>query len=120
MPIKVLLLDDDASWRLLFRLMLKGDKNIEIAGEFETAEEALEQVPRLNPDVAVVDLSLPGMSGAEFVEKLRAFPAIRILVVTANDYAYVEGLRMQEVRVVDKTFSDRLLQEIKSICADKL
>ncbi len=117
MSIKVLIIEDDANWRVLYRLILGSDKEIEIVAEFERAETALERIPYLYPDVAVVDLSLPGMTGLEFAEKLREYPAIKVIIVTAHDPAYVERHRMQEFRMVDKACSEELLQTIKTLYA---
>jgi DNA-binding NarL/FixJ family response regulator len=60
MRIKVVVVEDDPIWRSLYRTMLGKDPDLEIISEFESAEEALEHIPRLNPDVAVVDYTLPG------------------------------------------------------------
>jgi DNA-binding NarL/FixJ family response regulator len=117
MPIKVLILEDDMIWRTLYRLLLEKDTDVEIIAEFETAEEALRQIPRLCPDVAVVDLSLPGMRGEEFAKRLKEYPAIKVIIVTAHDPAYVASLQLQEMSVVDKTYSNELLQKIKAIGA---
>lgn len=117
MSIKVLIVEDDANWRVLYRLMLGSDKDIEIVAEFERAEKALEQIPYLYPDVAVVDLSLPGMTGLEFAEQLREYPAIKVIIVTAHDPAYLEGLRKQEIPMVDKACSEDLLPTIKTMYA---
>jgi DNA-binding NarL/FixJ family response regulator len=117
MPIKVMILEDDAVWRTLYRLLLGSDADLEIIAEFETAEEALRQIPRLRPDVAVVDLSLPGMTGQDFAERLKEYPAIKVIIVTAHDPAYVASLQLQEMSIVDKAYSNELLQKIKAVGA---
>jgi DNA-binding NarL/FixJ family response regulator len=115
MSIKVLIVEDDETWRMLFQLMLKGENGIEIIGEYERAEEALENIERLSPDVAVVDLSLPGMAGNEFAEKLKQYPAIKVLIVTAYDQDYIAGLGLDGCAVVNKTYSEELVGKIREL-----
>lgn len=64
---------------------------MEVAGQAGSAEEAVLLFDRLAPDVAVVDVNLPGMSGLDLArEARRRFPEVAILVVSAyDDAAYV-------------------------------
>jgi DNA-binding NarL/FixJ family response regulator len=117
MPIRVVIVDDDANWRLLYRLMLEKDGEIEIIAEFERAEEALEKVPSLSPDVAVVDFSLPGMTGLQFAEKIRGASNTKVILVSAHEPDYINGIGLQELPVVYKSYSEDLLQTIKTISA---
>lgn len=57
--------------------------DMEIAGEAASAEEALARFPELRPDVTLMDLRLPGMSGVDAIERIhRDFPGARIIVLT--------------------------------------
>ena len=71
MSIKVFLVDDHALVRTGFRMILGREVDIEVVGEAETGEDALQQIRRLKPDVVLCDLNLPGISGLEVV-KIRA------------------------------------------------
>jgi DNA-binding NarL/FixJ family response regulator len=117
MSLKVLIVEDDPNWRCLYRIMLKGDADIEIVGEFDNAESALDEIGHLLPDVALVDLSLPGMTGVKLAESLGKFPAIKVIIVSAYESEYVKGLSHQRFSVVNKTCSDELLQKIKEVAA---
>jgi DNA-binding NarL/FixJ family response regulator len=64
---------------------LLGEQGIDVVGDAADAEEALRLVARLAPDVVVMDLNLPGMSGLEAIERLAAeAPSTRVLVLTIS------------------------------------
>ena len=66
--IEVMLVDDHALVRMGFRMLL-ANADIEVVAEAETGEEACQQVPKVRPDVVVMDLSMPGMGGLEAVRR---------------------------------------------------
>jgi len=81
--IKVVLIDDHELVRTGFRMILQQPSDIEIVGEAGTAEEGLRLVRALRPDVALVDVHTPGMSGVEMTERVvRAKLPTRIVVLT--------------------------------------
>lgn len=81
--IKVILIDDHELVRTGFRMILQQPTDIEIVGEAGTAEEGLRLIRALRPDVALVDVHMPGMSGVEMTERVvRAKLSTRIVVLT--------------------------------------
>jgi DNA-binding NarL/FixJ family response regulator len=83
-PTRVFLCDDVAEMRLLMRLSLEEDPSFEIVGEADNGASALAAIPRLKPDVVVLDLSMPGMGGLELIPHLRRLaPATGIVVYSA-------------------------------------
>ena len=81
--IKTLLVDDHAILRMGLVSLLSTFDDIEVVGEVGSGTEALKALPRLVPDVAVVDLMMQGMDGAETTARLlEAQPGIRILILT--------------------------------------
>lgn len=68
--IRVFLLDDHALVRTGFRMILQGEADIEVVGEAENGEDALVAIRKLDPDVLLCDLHLPGISGLEVTERL--------------------------------------------------
>jgi two-component system, NarL family, invasion response regulator UvrY len=81
--IRVMLVDDHALVRMGFRMLL-ADAQIEVVAEAETGEQACADYPRVQPDVVVMDLSMPGMGGIEAVRRLLAQdPNARVLVLSA-------------------------------------
>lgn len=83
--IKVLLVDDHALVRMGFRMLL-ADAQVEVVGESSSGEQACADFARLQPDVVVMDLSMPGMGGIEAVRRLLAQdPRARILALSAHE-----------------------------------
>jgi two-component system invasion response regulator UvrY len=88
MSTKVMLVDDHAVVRMGFRLLLQSTPDIEVIAEAESGEEACRLYPEKQPDVVVLDLSMPGIGGMEALHRIRAkHPEARILVLSAHDDA---------------------------------
>ncbi len=87
---KVLLVEDNALTRYTIKsLLLK--LGHEVVGEAEDAQSAVKCFRELKPDVVFLDLILPGKSGVEVLEDLRAVdPAARIVVVTAVEQEEID------------------------------
>lgn len=68
--IRILLVDDHAVVRAGYRLLLKQSERIEIIAEAETGEQACKLFTELNPDLALMDISLPGMGGLEAIRRI--------------------------------------------------
>jgi len=83
-PIRLLLVDDHEMVRTGLRTFLGLQTDMTVVGEAGTAEQALALVPRLRPDIVLMDLALPGMSGVEAAQRLRAnHPAVKVVVLTS-------------------------------------
>ena len=70
MTIRVYIVDDHALVRAGVRMLLSGETDIEVVGESDSGEDALPQVRKLQPDVVLCDLHLPGISGLEVTERI--------------------------------------------------
>ena len=82
-PIEVLLVEDHPTFRFGLRMRLEAEPDIAVVGEAGSAEEAVALVERTAPDVAVVDLNLPGVDGVELIRRLAvAAPHVATLVLT--------------------------------------
>ena len=68
--LKILLVDDHEVVRLGLRALLERYAQFEIIGEAGNAREALEQVSRNRPDIVLMDIRLPGVSGIEACEEI--------------------------------------------------
>lgn len=85
-PTRVLLVDDDGVVRSGLRMMLGGHDDITIVGEANDGREALAQVEALRPDVVLMDIRMPRMSGLEATRILMSRPQPpRIIVLTTFD-----------------------------------
>ncbi len=86
--IRVLLVDDHAILRTGLRLLISAQEDMEVAGEAGSTQEGIEQAERLAPDVALIDLSLPGEGGIEAIRRIRASrPKVRTVALTMHDDA---------------------------------
>jgi DNA-binding NarL/FixJ family response regulator len=89
--IRVVIVDDHALVREGTRQLLQQVPGIDVVGTAGSGEEALLLVHELTPDVALVDINLPNMSGLEFARELATnLPAVHVLILSAYDeYAYI-------------------------------
>jgi DNA-binding NarL/FixJ family response regulator len=86
--IRVLIADDQELVRTGFRLILDGEPDIDVVGEAETGEAAMHQAIELRPDVILMDIRMPGLTGIEATRLLARQPTdrpIRVVVVTTYD-----------------------------------
>jgi PAS domain S-box-containing protein len=117
----VLVVDDEAEAReSIVAVLTPRGFNVRTTG---SGEEALRMVAEKLPDVAIVDLTMPGMSGFELVGKLRENPATRnlpICIYTAKDLSAAE-LRwlhgQSATAITPKPFREQLLNELERVCA---
>lgn len=85
---KIIIVDDHPLMRKGLALSLNAEPDLTVCGQAEDAEEALTMLESLEPDLAIIDISLPGMSGLELLKHLQALrPEIRILIVSRHDEA---------------------------------
>jgi two-component system response regulator NreC len=86
MKIRLLLVDDHAVVRTGLRMLLEGESDIEIVGEAENASDALNQISQLNPDVILMDIGLPDMSGIEATRKIMDLaPNTAVVALTIHE-----------------------------------
>ena len=85
-PTRVLVADDHAIVRTGIRHVLESEPGFTVVGEAATGVEALELAASLRPDVAVLDISMPGDSGLRIVAELREqSPETRVLILSMHD-----------------------------------
>jgi DNA-binding NarL/FixJ family response regulator len=84
--IKVLLADDHSIVREGLRKVLEESSEIQVIAEAADGETALDKALSFKPDVAVVDISMPGMDGLEVVTRLKSYcPGIPVLILTMHE-----------------------------------
>lgn len=83
---KVSIVEDDILLRENLKLLLSGEPTITVDGIFGTAEEALSCLDRVQPDILLADIGLPGMSGVDLISAVKdAMPNIEIMAHTVFD-----------------------------------
>ena len=117
--IRVLVVDDHPMVRDGVSASIRGQANMELCGEAETAKAAIELSAKLRPDVTLMDLRLPDASGVDAILEIRKdFPAARIIVLTTyqGDIQALRALRAGASGYLLKTSMRRdLLDTIRSV-----
>lgn len=80
---KIAIVEDDSLVRENLRLLLSGERNIEVVGAYGSAEEVIPILKDIRPDIMLVDLGLPGMSGIELIKESKSIlPDVEIMAFT--------------------------------------
>lgn len=86
MKIRLLLVDDHAVVRTGLRMLLEVESDIEIVGEADDASEALNQISQLEPDVVLMDIGLPDMSGIDATRSIKQLaPSTAVVALTIHE-----------------------------------
>ena len=117
--IRVLLADDHETVREGLRLIVSGEADMEVIGEAGDGIAALAAAERLQPDVVVMDITMPRMNGLEATQKLvRCCPSIKVLTLTRHgDAAYLQQLLEAGVAgyVLKQSRATELLHAIRAV-----
>jgi DNA-binding NarL/FixJ family response regulator len=85
MNIKVYLVEDHPLFRQGLRQAVESQPSFEVVGEAGDGSTAFEEIRTLHPDIAVMDIELPGLDGLGLARKLRSLePAVQVLVLTMH------------------------------------
>ena len=85
---RVFIVEDHPVMREGYVSLINAEPDMEVCGEASSAEDAFDQAADLEFDVAIVDLSLPGVNGVELIKRLRSInDDVKVLVVSAHDEA---------------------------------
>src|SRR6266404_6617306 len=83
---RLLIVDDHPLFRKGLEELIHSDAAFAVCGEADNASQAMDVIRKLDPDLAIVDLSLPGANGIELIKNIRAeFPNLPILVLSMHD-----------------------------------
>jgi two-component system, NarL family, nitrate/nitrite response regulator NarL len=110
--IRVLIADDHALFRACLRMLLESEPGFEVVGEAADGAQAVELAARLRPDLALLDVSMPRMSGLEALERItRQCPYVRTIMLTAQieRWQTILALRLGARGVVLKDATSALL-----------
>jgi DNA-binding NarL/FixJ family response regulator len=120
---RIVIIDDHPLFRKGLEQLIHSDAAFAVCGEAGNAAQAIDVIRKLNPDLAIVDLSLPGTNGIELIKNARAeFPKLPILVLSmhdeslyalralragANGYVMKHEAMANVVRAIHEVFSGR-------------
>ncbi len=121
--IRILLVDDHVVLRSALRLLIDREPDALVVGEATDSIEAMASAVSLKPDVAVIDLSIPGTGGIKLIEQMRIkVPGTRMAVLTTHDDPiYLRAaLAAGALAYVVKTAADsELLEAIRAVAAGR-
>jgi two-component system, NarL family, response regulator NreC len=121
MAIRVLICDDHIMVRQGVRMVLQSESDIELVGEAGRGEEAVALAEQLKPEVVIMDLSLPDISGIEATKRIKAvLPNTRIIALTMHEEEpYVmEVLRAgAEAYIVKRSAASDLVNAMRQVMA---
>ena len=86
MPVRILIVDDDPTIRMLVARLLRRQSGWEPCGEASNGAEAIKQVEELSPDVVVMDLGMPVMTGLQAARTIaQSHPRLPMLMMSVQD-----------------------------------
>lgn len=119
--IRVLIVDDHQVVRQGLRYVLEDEPEIEVVGECEDGHAAIEAIPRLKPDVVLLDMMMPGLDGLGVLERLcdgPVRPAVIVLTSYVDDDKAIEAVRSGALSYLPKTSAvERLVDAVHAAVA---
>lgn len=117
--VRVLLVDDHALIRVGVKRLVEGQSDMIVVGEADNGHAAITQIEKLRPDIVVMDISMPDMSGVQATEQIKAqYPEVKILILSAfNEEAYFRRLLQAGASgyVLKESITDELVHALHSI-----
>ena len=113
---RVLICDDAAFMRLSIMKMLKGN-GYDVAGEASNGDEAIEQYKILNPDIVLMDITMPGLDGISAVKAIKEYDPNAIIIMCSAMGQYEKI--MEAIQAVAKDFVVKPFEEPRLIAALK-
>ena len=123
-PIRITLTDDHPLVLAGMKALLQAVEDIEIVGEATDGQTALDIIRQVTPDIAILDISLPGISGLEVARTVATqLPQVRLLALTVHeDHAYVQPMLQAGARgyLLKRSAADELERAVRAIASGGL
>ena len=121
--ISIMLVDDHAVVRMGFKLLLEGAQEISVVAEAESGEEAVRTFQAHNPDVLVMDISMPGIGGLEAIDRILAKVADQKILVLSGHEDVMHARRVLKAGAVGyltkRSAADALIDAVKTVYRGK-
>jgi DNA-binding NarL/FixJ family response regulator len=119
MATRILIVDDDATIRMLLRRLLEKQSDWEVCGDASNGAEAIEKVDQLEPDVVVMDLGMPVMTGLQAAPQIaKAHPQLPMLLISVQEVSRQlasEARRAGYRGAVTKSSGNEVLKGIEAL-----
>jgi len=119
MPIKVSIVEDLTEVREGLAELVSSDKELSMIGSFEDAESAIDKLPKLQADIVIMDINLPGMSGIDCIRNVKEkCPDTQFMMFTVyeNDEKVLQALQAGATGyLLKRTEPQRILESIKEL-----
>jgi len=114
---RVVVADDAAGIRALLRTLLSLEPDFDVVGLACDGAEAVELVAKLEPDLVVIDVSMPVMSGLEAIKSIREIsPTTRVAVLSGERRQLPDGAHTQ---IEKGTPNEALIEALRKVCQTK-
>ncbi|HEX9376196.1 MAG TPA: response regulator transcription factor [Actinomycetota bacterium] len=90
MTVRVMIVDDQAPFRLAARMVVETTDGFDVVGEAETGEQSVELAHELDPDLVLMDVNLPGIDGPEATRKILETANHRVVILLLSTYEEAE------------------------------
>ncbi len=120
MKIRILLADDHTILRAGLRMMLNAQPDFEVVGEAQDGRQAIQEAQKLQPDVILMDITMPDMNGIEATRQIKKLlPETKVLVLTMHEHdeyvfqalrAGASGYMLKEAADTDLISALRVIQ----------
>jgi DNA-binding NarL/FixJ family response regulator len=119
MPTRILIADDDATIRMLLRRLLEKQPDWQVCGDASNGAEAIEKVEQLEPDVVVMDLVMPVMTGLQAAPEIaKARPQLPMLLISVQEVSRQlarEALNAGYRGAVTKSSGNEVLRGVEAL-----
>ncbi len=111
-PLRVLIVDDEPLARSNIAVLLGRDAGIQLVGQCGSAEDALEAIAAVKPDLVFLDVEMPECDGFELLDRLGPSPAFAIVFVTAHHQFALRAFEVGALDYLMKPFDDQRFQRV--------
>jgi two-component system LytT family response regulator len=118
--LRIVIADDERPAREFLKALLRGFDDVELIGEAENGADALELIKTLRPDLALLDLQMPEISGLEVVRLLRKSQMPLVAFITAFDEYAVQAFELNAVDYLLKPVEKGRLRETLTRAGERL
>ena len=120
---RLCIVEDHSMMREVYVQYFGAIGGFEVCGAVDSAEAALECIPGINPDIVLIDISLPGMNGLMLVEKLRQqYPQLPMVIVSGHEDSHYRqaALRAGAADFVSKGSASSILHTLQKTLNNRM